>query len=149
MSDGIQRIAKPIPKNMCPTEKLPPTTAGIRPAPKRIQSLEEQVSSPKITGTRPVVREPPEKKWIVVFSTVNHPPLDPPPVSPTGECKQLHSDPRPRKPPDGLSKRSRSSEAIPERVSRTRPPNDPKKDEPDATGEQAFDLWCVNFLSWL
>nr|XP_029725148.1 proline-rich extensin-like protein EPR1 [Aedes albopictus] len=150
MSDGIQRIAKPIPKNMCPTEKLPPTTAGIRPAPKRIQSLEEQVSSPKITGTRPVVREPPEKKkWIVVFSTVNHPPLDPPPVSPTGECKQLHSDPRPKKPPDGLSKRSRSSEAIPERVSRTRPPNDPKKDEPDATGEQAFDLWCVNFLSWL
>nr|XP_029722730.1 extensin-like [Aedes albopictus] len=99
---GIPRIAKPIPKIATfPTKKRTPTTAGNRPALKRIQSLEEQVPSPKITGTRLVVREPPEKKkWIVVFSTVNHPPLDPPPVSKTGDCKQLHFHPWPRKPPD-------------------------------------------------
>ncbi|XP_062704171.1 uncharacterized protein LOC134286558 [Aedes albopictus] len=150
MSAGIQRITKPIPKiEKYPTKKLPPTTAGTLPAFKRIQSKEERVPSPKIAGTRPVIREPPKKKWIVVFSTVNQPPLDPTPVSPTGESKQLHSGTRPRKPPDEPSKLSRPSEAIPERVSRTRPPNDPKKDEPDATGEQAFDLWCVNSLSWL
>ncbi|XP_029713654.2 mucin-2-like [Aedes albopictus] len=148
---GIPRIAKPIPKiATCPTKKLPPTTAGIRSALKRIQSLEERVPSPKIARTRPVVREPPEKKnWIVVLSMMNQPPLDPPPVSPTGECKQLRSDPWPRKPPDGPSKRYRPSEAIPERVSRTRPPNDPKEVKQDATGEQAYDLWCVYFLSWL
>nr|XP_029713654.1 proline-rich extensin-like protein EPR1 [Aedes albopictus] len=151
MSAGIQRIAKPIPKiEMCLTRKRSPPTVGILPTLKRIQSLEERVPSPKIAGTLPVAREPPEKKnWIVVFSTVNHPPLDPPPVSPTGECKQLHFDPRPRKPPDGPSKRSRPSEAISERVSRTRPPNDPKEVKQDATGEQAYDLWCVYSLSWL
>nr|XP_029723166.1 SH3 domain-containing protein C23A1.17-like [Aedes albopictus] len=138
MSAGIPRIAKPIPKiEMCLTRKRSPPTVGIHPALKQIQSLEERVPSPKIAGTRPGVREPPEKKkkWIVVFSTVNQPPLEPTPVSLTGEYKQLHFDPWPRKPPDEPSKRSRPSEAISERVTRTRPPNDPKKDEPDATDE--------------
>nr|XP_029733913.1 uncharacterized protein LOC115269381 [Aedes albopictus] len=79
------------------------------------------------SGIRPVTRTHPRKQWIGVVPKFFQPPLDPPPVNVTGVFEQLHSDSRPRKPPDGPPKQIRPSEAIVERVSRTRPLKDPIK----------------------
>ncbi|XP_062712347.1 mucin-2-like [Aedes albopictus] len=112
-------------------------TAGIRPARKRVRSRTNQVQIPKTTetrpatkralmssGIRPVLEKPPKKLWIVVVLKFDQPPLDPPPVNSTGAFEYLHSDTWPRKPPDS-PKQIRPSEAFVERVSRTRPLNEP------------------------
>nr|XP_029732028.1 flocculation protein FLO11-like [Aedes albopictus] len=118
--------------------KRTPTTAGTRPARKRVRSRTNQVQIPKTTetrpatrrahmssGIRPVLEKPPKKLWIVVVLKIDQHPLDPPPVNTTGAYEQLYSEAWPRKPPDGPPKQIRPSEAFVERVSRTRPLNEP------------------------
>ncbi|XP_062699748.1 mucin-2-like [Aedes albopictus] len=119
------------------TKKRTPPIAGTRPARNRVQSRTHQVQTPKTTeirpatscalmpsGIRPITRTSTRKQWIVVALKFGQPPLDPLPVNATGVFEQLHSDTRPRKPPDVPPKQIRPSEAIVERVSRTRPPKD-------------------------
>ncbi|XP_019525100.1 uncharacterized protein LOC109397212 [Aedes albopictus] len=118
--------------------KRTPTIAGTRPARKRVRSRTNQVQIPKTTetrpatrrahmssGIRPVLEKPPKKLWIVVVLKIYQHPLDPPPVNTTGAYEQLYSEAWPRKPPDGPPKQIRPSEAFVERVSRTRPLNEP------------------------
>nr|XP_019529885.2 flocculation protein FLO11-like [Aedes albopictus] len=115
------------------TKKRTPPIAGTRPARKRVQSRTTQLKEFRPatrrvlmpTGIRPVMRTHPRKQWIVVVLKFGQPPLDPPPVNGTGVFEQLHSDSRPRKPPDGPPKQIRPSEVFVERVPRTRPLNEP------------------------
>lgn len=119
------------------TNKQTPPTAGNRPARNQVQNRTDQVQTPNTakthpaisralmpSGIHPVLGESPKKQYIVVVLKFDQPPLSPPPVTSSGAYEQFHSDTRPRKPPDGPPKHIRSSEAIVERVSQTRPHND-------------------------
>ncbi|XP_062704597.1 mucin-2-like [Aedes albopictus] len=129
--------------------KRTPTTAGTHPARKRVRSRTNQVQIPKTTetrpatrralmsfGIRPVLENPPKNLWIVVVLKIDQHPLDPPPVNTTGAYEQLYFNTWPKKPPDGSTNNTRPSEAIVERVSRTRPPYDPIRDNQDVPTQQ-------------
>ncbi|EAT35506.1 AAEL012331-PA [Aedes aegypti] len=134
MSAGIPPISKPALQmsEICPTKHPRPVPTGIHPVskwlrcPTTIPPIARSIPkiagihpvsepNPMPTGKRPVLREAPNKRLTKKMI---------PPVNPTGDFKQPNTKSRPEKPPDGAPMRRRASEAIPECVSRTHPPED-------------------------
>ncbi|EAT47164.1 AAEL001712-PA [Aedes aegypti] len=108
LSTGSHSVSKWLrcPTTIPPIARSIPTIAEIHPA---------KEPNPMPTGKRPVLSEAPNLRFTKKMM---------PPVNPTGDSMQAHIKSRPEKPPNEAPMRRRASEAIPECVSRTHPPED-------------------------